>query len=594
MSRAPGLMPEPRAAADCGFGTGGTDATTICWLDMSTFDPTLAQTAAGQPMTVAVTPSYSVSFTVHLAPGPGGLRPVTVEAFPTWSGTPIGNTVYVDTPGKPALYQELGRETGSDGIITLDGITVTGPGGGHLTGYGFVTTDAESTNAGEELTFRSNVPVKELATVAPSGYAAPCGGGLTGLGTTTVACTGDAAPNTKVGDLVTYTDAPSTVSADLIDAPATSRQGVAFGVLISKVDLSKQIVNPISASDAFKIAISDAAGNVVASADTGGTATATTGTQAVLAGAPSASYTFAETADSGTNLGSYTHDWSCTDNGVADPALPSGAAGIKQSVPVAIGDDIACTITNTGPTPDPSIKVVKSASITGFAAPDTAVTYTYTVTNTGNDTLDPVTVTDPMTGLSAISCPRTSLAPKAVEACTATYSTTQADVDAGSVSNTGTATGISPSGAKVTSQSSVTIPAKQSPALTIVKSATPTTAAKASQVIDYSFLVTNTGNVTVGKVAVTDTQSAPAGALTSGPTCPQATLAPGASETCTGTYAVTTADLANGSVKDSAVAMGTSPGGTTVTSPSVTAKVGVNVPPAPQSQIVHVVVPVTG
>ena len=57
------------------------------------------------------------------------------------------------------------------------------------------------------------------------------------------------------------------------------------------------------------------------------------------------------------------------------------------------------------------------------------------MTNTGNVTLNPVVVTDPMPGLSAITCPVISLilAPTLGETCTATYTTTQADVDAGTI-----------------------------------------------------------------------------------------------------------------------------------------------------------------
>ncbi|MGD0749514.1 MAG: hypothetical protein ABSB68_17080 [Acidimicrobiales bacterium] len=58
----------------------------------------------------------------------------------------------------------------------------------------------------------------------------------------------------------------------------------------------------------------------------------------------------------------------------------------------------------------PSITLKKSASISSYWAAGTRVHYSYKVTNTGNVTLDPVTVTDPMPGLSAISCPDTSLA----------------------------------------------------------------------------------------------------------------------------------------------------------------------------------------
>ena len=61
----------------------------------------------------------------------------------------------------------------------------------------------------------------------------------------------------------------------------------------------------------------------------------------------------------------------------------------------------------------PSITIVKSASVTELLGPGTPVTYTYLVTNTGNVTLNPVTVTDPMAGLSAISCPDTSLGRRA-------------------------------------------------------------------------------------------------------------------------------------------------------------------------------------
>ena len=53
----------------------------------------------------------------------------------------------------------------------------------------------------------------------------------------------------------------------------------------------------------------------------------------------------------------------------------------------------------------PAIAIVKSANVTSFKAPGTKVTYSYKVTNTGNVTLSPVVVFDPMDRLSAMSCP---------------------------------------------------------------------------------------------------------------------------------------------------------------------------------------------
>src|SRR5690606_38988600 len=77
----------------------------------------------------------------------------------------------------------------------------------------------------------------------------------------------------------------------------------------------------------------------------------------------------------------------------------------------------------------------------GVDAGDT-VSYTFTVRNTGTVTLNPVTVNDPMLG-GAISCPVAPLAPGASAPCgiTSSYTLTQADVDAGQVNNTATATG---------------------------------------------------------------------------------------------------------------------------------------------------------
>ncbi len=103
----------------------------------------------------------------------------------------------------------------------------------------------------------------------------------------------------------------------------------------------------------------------------------------------------------------------------------------------------------------PAITVVKSASVTTFSTAGTVVTYSYLVTNTSTtagQNLTAVKVTDPMPGLSAITCPRTTLGPGVSTTCTATYTTTQADVDRGSITNTGTASGTPSTGPPVTAR----------------------------------------------------------------------------------------------------------------------------------------------
>ena len=222
----------------------------------------------------------------------------------------------------------------------------------------------------------------------------------------------------------------------------------------------------------------------------------------------------------------------------------------------------------------PSISLEKSASITSYSAPGTPVTYSYKVTNTGNVTLDPVVVTDPMPGLSDISCPDTSLAPWASETCTADYTTTQSDVDQGSLCNTGTATGTAPNWQDVTATSSLCIPAAQSPSISVVKTADVPTVSAVGQVVTYTFTITNTGNVTLHNVDVTDAQADPSLDSSLGPincatgTNGSITLAPQATDTCSAPYSVTQADLTNKSIDDTATVTGKPPNGPPVTDTS--------------------------
>ena len=97
----------------------------------------------------------------------------------------------------------------------------------------------------------------------------------------------------------------------------------------------------------------------------------------------------------------------------------------------------------------------------------------------------------------------------------------------------------------------------QEPALTIAKSSTTVIIPPVGQTIPYSFLVTNTGNVTMTGIAVTDPN-------TTGVSCPVTTLAPNESTTCTGTHTVVQADLDAGSVVNTASVVGTPPVGTPI------------------------------
>ena len=195
------------------------------------------------------------------------------------------------------------------------------------------------------------------------------------------------------------------------------------------------------------------------------------------------------------------------------------------------------------------------------------INYTFLVTNTGNVTLHDVGVTDSKVG--TVTCPATTLAPQTQTTCTASYTVTQADVDAGEVLNTATSHGTPPGGTTPTTSEpdEAVVPTElPTPQIAVVKHAQLTTDANGNALADpgdkitYTFTVTNVGNVTLHAVSVTDPK---AGATT----CAATTLAPQASTTCTATatYTVTQADVDHGSVDNTATAHGTPPTGAAVT-----------------------------
>ena len=256
------------------------------------------------------------------------------------------------------------------------------------------------------------------------------------------------------------------------------------------------------------------------------------------------------------------------------------AHGDPPSGPPVVSAPSEATITAIQ---SPAITVVKSASPSTFSVAGETIDYSFDVTNSGNVTLRNIRVRDTgLPGLSAISCPDHTLAPGASQTCTASYLTTAADVDAGSVTNRATAHGDPPSGPPVVSApSKATITAIQSPAITVVKSASPPSFSAAGQTIHYRFDVTNSGNVTLTSVKVHDTGLPGLSAIS----CPDHTLAPGASQTCTASYLTTAADVDAGSVTNRATAHGDPPSGPPVVSAPSKATITLILPPQ---------VPVTG
>ena len=213
--------------------------------------------------------------------------------------------------------------------------------------------------------------------------------------------------------------------------------------------------------------------------------------------------------------------------------------------------------TSTPLTQSPSQTVVKALtndSTGGSVALGDVLTYTVTMTNTGNTTLTGVEVSDALITPNSITC--ATVAPGGTCVLTGTYTVTQADVNAGSISNTGTVTSpLCPAGGDGVCTTTIVTPVPQTSALTIEKTAGTPSGNTAGSTIGYSFLVTNTGNVTLTGIVINDTQ------LSAAASCAATTLAPGANTTCTGSHTITQAEVNAGVVNNSATATGNSPTG---------------------------------
>ncbi len=193
---------------------------------------------------------------------------------------------------------------------------------------------------------------------------------------------------------------------------------------------------------------------------------------------------------------------------------------------------------------------MKTASPTTYDSVGDVIIYQIVATNTGNVTLSVVTVSDPTLG--TLTCTPTqpaTLAPGAAITCSGSHTITQADLDAGTFANTACANA---TGATEVCDTE-TVTSEKKPALSIVKTASPTTYDSVGDVISYQIVATNTGNVTLSNVTVSDPTL---GTLTCTPTQP-ATLAPGAAITCSGSHTITQADLDAGTFANTACANAT-------------------------------------
>lgn len=375
-----------------------------------------------------------------------------------------------------------------------------------------------------------------------------------------------------------YTVTQADIDSGLIENTATATGTDDFGGTITSPPSTAEIEAPADpALQAVKSAVLD---------DANGNGTADEG--------ETIEYTVAVT-----NIGNV----SLSDVSVSDPLVtlapasvdlaPAASADFTGDYVVTAADVLAGSVVNTavatGTTPEgdpidspptstttetarPALSLVKSAEFDdangdGELSLGEQITYSFVVTNDGNVTIEDVTISDPrVTGIT----PATADIPAGGQQIftSAPYTVTDADVTTGSVSNTATASG-TPSGGNplTTDPSTVTVPTVDPVAewdlekLAELNDLNGNGRADAGETIDYSFVATNTGTLTITNVAVSDPK-------VTGITPASATLIPGQRVTFTADpYTVTQQDVDNGEVLNEATGTGNDPDGGVVTPP---------------------------
>jgi hypothetical protein len=277
---------------------------------------------------------------------------------------------------------------------------------------------------------------------------------------------------------------------------------------------------------------------------------------------------FAQQAGNSVNLSGYATASSGLPVSFSASSSPSGICSVSGTT-LSLSGAGTCTVManqagneNYAPAPQASRSFsVSSSSLAFTMSPSTTFTganqnivFGSTLTNTGNTLIQNISVTS--SDGTAVTCDSTALSPSTSTPCFNTYPTTAADVAAGEVTDSQTATGTALPHTTVTASSAVEASFVPQPEINMTVNTYQNDYTGTGQNIEYSYLVDNGGNVPLSNVSVSDNL---------GVSCPSSTLAPGAEEDCTASHTTTAADVAAGVISDSAQASGTSPAGTVVT-----------------------------
>ncbi|GAA4306698.1 hypothetical protein GCM10023149_00050 [Mucilaginibacter gynuensis] len=482
-------------------------------------------TAIGVPVTTAVKANDgqdAVATTV--TPSPGAHGTTAVDA--------TGRVIYTPAAGY------VGTDTYTYILTTADGV-VSDP----VT----VTISIKPMGVNDDVTTPINTPVTTTVTANDG----PSGTGATitptnGLhGTTTVDATGKVTytPNTGyIGkDTYTYTITKGGATSD----PVT------VNVNIKPVGVNDQDATPINTPVTTAVKSNDGASGV------GTVVKATPGANGVTTVDADGKITYTPVAGFVGN-DKYTYTLTTPDGVESDPIT------------------VDITVYSS------SMTLTKRATNTGSKAGD-IINYTLVVTNTGTSILNNVKVADAGVDAGSISPANiASIAPGATATVTARYTLTQDDVNVGRYSNQASVSGTDQNGKAISDPLSddPTTSTTDDPTVVLItqggKIEVVKTGVQTANYISYTFVVKNTGNVTLTDVTLTDGNLG----LTNTPlTIPAGGLLPGASITTPAfRYTLSQADRDAGVVNNTATVSGLDPVGATV---SNSAGIATTVPASP-------------
>lgn len=233
----------PNTTTKCGFASpgSGTYSPTMCFVDFAPLrGPALQAAESGcLEMSVALPGNNVLYFCVGITGGP-----VAAYTLPTYSAAFLGNTYnsapfYTNIPGSPGLEQS---SEGTTSTITFSNITVVSAQGIAASGWEATSSDAESTDNGESITWNSNAPLYVIPNAEPwdtpsDPVGSACdngvdltGGSAPGAPSTQVECAGVGNSGGQSGAAMVEALSPKTLSATMV---GTGIEAITFGLMLS-------------------------------------------------------------------------------------------------------------------------------------------------------------------------------------------------------------------------------------------------------------------------------------------------------------------------------------------------------------------------